>query len=146
MINKILKKALVSVSDKSNLKILADFLYRNQIEVLSTGGTSKELKKLNPNIKITQISRYTGSKEILDGRVKTLHPKIHAGILADRQNKQHMLELKKNTADPIDLVVVNLYPFEKTLSNKKHSEQICIENIDIGGPTLIRAAAKNFKK
>ena len=145
MINKIIKKALVSVSDKSNLKILADFLYRNQIEVLSTGGTSKELKKLNPEIKITQISKYTGSKEILDGRVKTLHPKIHAGILADRQNKQHMLELKKNTAMPIDLVVVNLYPFEKTSSNKKNSEKICIENIDIGGPTMIRAAAKNFK-
>ena len=95
MINKIIKKALVSVSNKSKLKVLADFLYRNQIEVLSTGGTSKELKKLNPKIKITQISDYTGSKEILDGRVKTLHPKIHAGILADRQNKQHMLELKK---------------------------------------------------
>ena len=95
MINEIIKKALVSVSDKSNLKILADFLYRNQIEVLSTGGTAKELKKLNPKIKITQISKYTGSKEILDGRVKTLHPKIHAGILADKHNKQHMLELKK---------------------------------------------------
>ena len=145
MINKIIKNALVSVSDKSNLKILADFLYRNQIEVLSTGGTFKELKKLNPKIKITQISKYTGSKEILDGRVKTLHPKIHAGILADRTNKQHMMELKKNSADPIDLVVVNLYPFEKTSSNKKNSEKICIENIDIGGPTMIRAAAKNFK-
>lgn len=145
MINKIIKKALVSVSDKSNLKIIAEFLYRNQIEVLSTGGTSKELKKLTPKIKITQISNYTGSKEILDGRVKTLHPKIHAGILADRQNKQHMLELKKNTAEPIDLVVVNLYPFEKISSNKKNSEQICIENIDIGGPSMIRAAAKNFK-
>ena len=76
MVNKIIKKALVSVSDKSNLKILADFFYRNQIEVLSTGGTSKELKKLTPEIKITQISHYTGSKEILDGRVKTLHPKF----------------------------------------------------------------------
>ena len=113
MVNKIIKKALVSVSDKSNLKILADFFYRNQIEVLSTGGTSKELKKLTPEIKITQISHYTGSKEILDGRVKTLHPKIHAGILADKQNKKHMLELKKNSTDPIDLVVVNLYPLRR---------------------------------
>ncbi len=145
MINKIIKKALVSVSDKSNLKILADFLYKNQIEVLSTGGTYKELKKLTPKIKITQISHYTGSQEILNGRVKTLHPKIHAGILADRKNKQHIAELNKSTADPIDLVVVNLYPFGQISSNKKNSEQICIENIDIGGPTMIRAAAKNFK-
>ena len=112
---------------------------------MSTGGTSKELKKLTPKIKITQISDYTGSKEILDGRVKTLHPKIHAGILADRKNKRHVAELNKSTTDPIDLVVVNLYPFEKTSRNKKNSEQICIENIDIGGPTMIRAAAKNFK-
>ena len=145
MINKIIKKALVSVSDKSNLKILADFLYKNQIEVLSTGGTYKELKKLTPKIKITQISHYTGSQEILNGRVKTLHPKIHAGILADRKNKQHIAELNKSTADPIDLVVVNLYPFGQISSNKKNSEQVCIENIDIGGPTMIRAAAKNFK-
>ena len=145
MINKIIKKALVSVSDKSNLKILADFLYKNQIEVLSTGGTYKELKKLTPKIKITQISHYTGSQEILNGRVKTLHPKIHAGILADRKNKQHIAELSKSTTDPIDLVVVNLYPFGQISSNKKNSEQVCIENIDIGGPTMIRAAAKNFK-
>ena len=97
MINKIIKKALVSVSDKSNLKILADFLCRNQVEVFSTGGTAKELRKLNSKIKITQISNYTGSKEILDGRVKTLHPKNSRGDLADRQNKQHIMELKKNT-------------------------------------------------
>ena len=145
MIKKIIKKALVSVSDKSQLKVLADFLYRNKIEVLSTGGTAKELKMLNPKIKLTEISNYTGSKEILDGRVKTLHPKIHAGILADRNNKEHMIELKMNSADPIDLVVVNLYPFEKISSNTKNNEQICIENIDIGGPTMVRAAAKNFK-
>ena len=145
MIRKIIKKALVSVSDKSNLKVLADFLYRNKIEVLSTGGTAKELKMLNPKIKLSEISHYTGSKEILDGRVKTLHPKIHAGILADRNNKKHMIELKKNSADPIDLVVVNLYPFEEISLNSKNNEQICIENIDIGGPTMIRAAAKNYK-
>ena len=145
MIKRIIKKALVSVSDKSNLKLLADFFYRNKIEVLSTGGTAKELKTLNPKLKLSEISHYTGSKEILDGRVKTLHPKIHAGILADRNNKEHMIELKMNSADPIDLVVVNLYPFEKISSNTKNNEQICIENIDIGGPTMIRAAAKNFK-
>jgi phosphoribosylaminoimidazolecarboxamide formyltransferase/IMP cyclohydrolase len=145
MIKKIIKKALVSVSDKSNLKVLADFLYRNKIEVLSTGGTAKELKTLNPKLKLSEISHYTGSKEILDGRVKTLHPKIHAGILADRNNKKHMIELKKNCADPIDLVVVNLYPFEEISLNSKNNEQICIENIDIGGPTMIRAAAKNYK-
>jgi len=145
MIKKIIKRALVSVSDKSNLKVLADFLYRNKIEVLSTGGTAKELKMLNPKIQLTEISHYTGSKEILDGRVKTLHPMIHAGILADRNNKKHMIELKKNSADPIDLVVVNLYPFEEITSNKMNNEQVCIENIDIGGPTMIRAAAKNYK-
>ena len=145
MIKRIIKKALVSVSDKSNLKVLADFLYRNKIEVLSTGGTAKELKMLNPKIKLSEISHYTGSKEILDGRVKTLHPKIHAGILADRSNKKHMIELKKNSADPIDLVVVNLYPFEEISLNRKNNEKICIENIDIGGPTMIRAAAKNYK-
>ena len=97
MIKKIIKKALVSVSDKSNLKVLADFLYRNKIEVLSTGGTAKELKTLNPKLKLSEISHYTGSKEILDGRVKTLHPKIHAGILNKRENllMNYMLLIRK---------------------------------------------------
>ena len=140
-----IKRAIVSVYDKSYLNILADYFVENNIEVLSTGGTSKFLKSLNNQIKIVDISEFTKSDEILDGRVKTLHPMIHSGILAQKNNPSHLTQIKKIKVPPIDLVVVNLYPFESVFQKKGVSEEECIENIDIGGPTMIRAAAKNFQ-
>ena len=138
--NKI-KSALISLSDKSNLKPLLSILKKNKVKLISSGGTFKKIKKLG--FKCTEVSEFTGHKEILDGRVKTLHPKIHAGILNKRKNKRHLRELKINNFENIDLIIVNFYPFEKTLKVTKNKNQI-IENIDIGGPTLVRAAAKNF--
>ena len=136
-----IKKALISVSDKKNLKFLLKTLSKNKIKIISSGGTFKEIKKLG--FKCLEISRFTGSKEILGGRVKTLHPKIHSGILSVRNNRSHTNDLKKNNFEEIDLVVVNFYPFEKTLKNTHNHEKI-IENIDIGGPAMVRAAAKNY--
>ena len=137
-----IKKALISVSDKKNLKLLLTSLKKYKIVFLSSGGTYKEIKKLG--FKCLEISKYTNSPEILDGRVKTLHPKIYAGILSKRKNKSHLEDLKKNNFEEIDLVIVNFYPFEKTLGITKNHQKI-IENIDIGGPTMVRAAAKNYK-
>ncbi len=136
-----IKKALISVSDKKNLKFLLKTLSKNKIKIISSGGTFKEIKKLG--FKCLEISRFTGSKEILGGRVKTLHPKIHSGILSVRNNRSHTNDLKKNNFEEIDLVVVNFYPFEKTLKNT-HNHGKIIENIDIGGPAMVRAAAKNY--
>ena len=138
--NKI-KSALISLSDKSNLKPLLNILKKNKVKLISSGGTFQKIKKLG--FKCTEVSQFTGHKEILDGRVKTLHPKIHAGILNKRKNKRHLRELKINNFENIDLIIVNFYPFEKTLKITKNKNQI-IEHIDIGGPTLVRAAAKNF--
>jgi len=136
-----IKKALVSVSNKKKLKYILNILSKYKIELISSGGTYKEIKKLK--FKCTELSKYTNFPEILDGRVKTLHPKIHAGILSKRQNKSHKKQLIKNNFEEIDLVIVNFYPFEKVLkSNKNHSK--IIENIDVGGPTMVRAAAKNY--
>lgn len=140
-----IKRALVSVYDKSKINILVDYFIKNQVEVLSTGGTAKYLKSLSSKIKLIEISKYTKFNEILNGRVKTLHPKIHSGLLADKKNKKHLEEMKFSKFNFIDLVVVNLYPFEKISSNSRNSDEKCIENIDIGGPTMIRAAAKNYK-
>ena len=137
-----IKTALISLSDKSNLKQLLQALKKNNVKLISSGGTFKEIKKLN--FKCLEVSDFTGFDEILNGRVKTLHPKIHAGILNKRNNKNHFKELKKNNFENIDLVVVNFYPFEKTLKQTKKHNTI-IENIDIGGPTLVRAAAKNYQ-
>ena len=136
-----MKSALLSLSNKNNLKNILKTLKKFKIKIISSGGTYKEIKKLG--FKCTQISKFTNSSEILDGRVKTLHPKIHAGILNKRKNKSHQLQLKKNNYENIDLVIVNFYPFEKTLNNTKNHSKI-IENIDIGGPTMVRAAAKNY--
>ena len=138
--NKI-KKALISVSDKKNLKDLLKILTKHKIELISSGGTYKEIQKLK--FKCLEVSEYTGSPEILDGRVKTLHPKIHAGILSKRKNKFHSKDLKDNNFEEIDLVIVNFYPFEKTLEQTNNHLKI-IENIDVGGPTMVRAAAKNY--
>jgi phosphoribosylaminoimidazolecarboxamide formyltransferase / IMP cyclohydrolase len=136
-----IKKALISVSDKKNLKNLLKVLTKYKIELISSGGTYKEIKKLK--FKCLEISKYTNSPEILGGRVKTLHPKIHAGILSKRNNKSHRNDLKNNNFEEIDLVIVNFYPFEKILKQTNNHLKI-IENIDIGGPTMVRAAAKNY--
>ena len=136
-----IKKALISISDKKNLKELLKVLTKHKIELISSGGTYKEITKLK--FKCLEISEYTGSPEILSGRVKTLHPKIHAGILSKRNNKSHIKDLKDNNYEEIDLVIVNFYPFEKTLE-KTNSHLKIIENIDVGGPTMVRAAAKNY--
>ena len=136
-----IKKALISVSNKKNLKRLLINLFRFKIEIISSGGTYKEIKKLG--FKCTEISKYTGSPEILGGRVKTLHPKIHAGILSKRKKKSHQNDLKKNNFSEIDLVITNFYPFEDIIKKTSVHEKI-IENIDIGGPTLARSAAKNY--
>jgi len=138
--NKI-KKALISVSDKKDLKDLLKILTKHKIKLISSGGTYKEIRKLK--FKCLEVSEYTGSPEILDGRVKTLHPKIHAGILSKRSNKSHSKDLKNNNFEEIDLVIVNFYPFEKTLEQTNNHLKI-IENIDVGGPTMVRAAAKNY--
>jgi phosphoribosylaminoimidazolecarboxamide formyltransferase/IMP cyclohydrolase len=136
-----IKKALISVSDKKNLKDLLKVLIKHKIDLISSGGTYKEIKKLR--FKCLEVSEYTGSPEILGGRVKTLHPKIHAGILSKRNNKSHSKDLKNNNFEEIDLVIVNFYPFEKTLDQTNNHSKI-IENIDVGGPTMVRAAAKNY--
>ncbi len=137
-----IKNALVSVSNKENIIPLLKSLKKFKIKIISSGGTFKFIKKLG--YECTELSRYTGFKEMLDGRVKTLHPKIHAGILHDRYNKSHKKQMSKNKFPPIDLIVVNFYPFQKIVSNSKSSKRI-IDNIDIGGPTMVRAAAKNYK-
>jgi len=137
-----IKTALISISDKSNLRSLLNSLKKNNIKIISSGGTYKEIKKLK--FKCLEVSEFTNSPEILEGRVKTLHPKIHAGILNKRKNKIHLKDLKNNNFENIDLVIVNFYPFEKTLNNSKNHEKI-IENIDVGGPTMVRSAAKNYQ-
>jgi phosphoribosylaminoimidazolecarboxamide formyltransferase/IMP cyclohydrolase len=137
-----IKTALISVSDKKNLKPLLNSLKKNNIKIISSGGTFKEIKKLK--FKCIEVSEFTSSPEILEGRVKTLHPKIHAGILNKRKNKIHLRDIKDNNFENIDLVIVNFYPFENTLKNTKNHEKI-IENIDVGGPTMVRSAAKNYK-
>jgi len=137
------KRALISVSDKEGIIDLAKGLSKLNIDILSTGGTATALR--NAGIRIKEVSEFTDFPEMLDGRVKTLHPIIHAGILAKRDEKDHMDVLKKHKIECIDIVVCNLYPFEKTIQNPNSSIEEVIENIDIGGPTLIRSAAKNYK-
>ena len=137
-----IKTALISVSDKKNLKPLLKVLKKNKVKIISSGGTFKEIKKLKFNC--IEVSKFTNSPEILEGRVKTLHPKIHAGILNKRDSKLHSKDLKNNKFENIDLVIVNFYPFENTLKKTTDHRKI-IENIDVGGPTIVRSAAKNYK-
>ena len=137
-----IKSALISVSDKSNLKPILQVLKKYKVKLISSGGTFKAIRKLK--YKCLEVSDFTGFNEILNGRVKTLHPKIHAGILNKRNNKSHLKELKSNNFENIDLVIVNFYPFEKVILNTKNHEKI-IENIDVGGPTMVRSAAKNYR-
>ena len=141
-IMKKIKRALISVSDKRGLKKILKILNKYKIKLISSGGTYREIKKLK--FKCLEISKYTNSPEILGGRVKTLHPKIHGGILSKRDSKSHRNDLRNNNFEEIDLVIVNFYPFEKTLELTKDHLKI-IENIDVGGPTMVRAAAKNYK-
>ncbi|MBI4853586.1 MAG: bifunctional phosphoribosylaminoimidazolecarboxamide formyltransferase/IMP cyclohydrolase [Acidobacteria bacterium] len=136
-------RALLSVSNKSGIIELAQGLADLGIEIISTGGTAKILK--NHNVKVIDVSEVTGFPEILDGRVKTLHPKVHGGILAKRDDLEHQTTIKDQSISYIDLVVVNLYPFSETISKEGVSFDEAIENIDIGGPTMIRAAAKNHQ-
>ena len=141
--NMIIKQALISVSDKTGIVEFAQVLSQCGVTILSTGGTAKELK--NAGIDVIEVSDYTGFPEMLDGRVKTLHPKIHAGILAQRDLATHMEIMERMSFPAIDLVVVNLYPFSETIAKVSSSLEEAIENIDIGGPTMVRAAAKNYK-
>jgi phosphoribosylaminoimidazolecarboxamide formyltransferase / IMP cyclohydrolase len=137
-----IKTALISLSDKTDLSIILKTLNKYKIKIISSGGTYKSIKQLG--YACTEVSTYTGFKEMLDGRVKTLHPKIHAGILHDRLNKKHSKEMNKQKFPSLDLIIVNFYPFQKIVTNSNNDKEI-IENIDIGGPTMVRSAAKNFK-
>jgi phosphoribosylaminoimidazolecarboxamide formyltransferase/IMP cyclohydrolase len=135
------RRALLSVTDKTGLAEFGKGLRDLGVHLLSTGGTAKALRDVG--IDLTEVSDYTGFPEMLDGRVKTLHPKIHGGILGIRDNQAHGSTMAKHGIEPIDMVVVNLYAFAKTVARPGCTLEEAIENIDIGGPTLIRAAAKN---
>jgi phosphoribosylaminoimidazolecarboxamide formyltransferase/IMP cyclohydrolase len=137
------KRALISVSDKTGVVDFAKGLARDGVEILSTGGTASALREAG--LDVTDVSEFTGQQEILGGRVKTLHPRLHAAILARRSDPEHVEVLESEDITPIDLVCVNLYPFEKTIAREDVSPQEAIENIDIGGPTMIRASAKNHE-
>src|SRR5215471_4299339 len=135
-----ISRALISVSDKTGLVDFASSLAERGIELVSTGGTRKALA--DAGLAVTDVSEVTGFPEMMDGRVKTLHPKVHGGLLAIRDNREHAASMRAHGIAPIDLLVVNLYPFEATTA-KGADFDTCIENIDIGGPAMIRAAAKN---
>jgi phosphoribosylaminoimidazolecarboxamide formyltransferase / IMP cyclohydrolase len=136
-------RALISVSNKKGVSEFAKTLSDMGVEILSTGGTAKSLRE--GGIPVQDVSDYTGFPEMLDGRLKTLHPKIHGGLLSRRKNLQDMKDIEKHGIKPIDMVVVNLYPFEETISKPDLTFEEAIENIDIGGPTMLRAASKNFE-
>ena len=138
-----IKRALISVSDKTGIVELAKELGNHGVEIISTGGTAKTLSEAG--LKVINISDITGFPECLDGRVKTLHPKVHGGLLAIRDNKEHMKQIKELGIEPIDMVIINLYPFKKTILQGHVELEEAIENIDIGGPTMLRAAAKNYQ-
>ena len=138
-----IKRALISTYDKTNLLQIASVLVQKDVEILSTGGTAKHLR--DAGIEIIDVSEYTGFPEMLQGRVKTLHPKIHGGLLADWSNPEHANQAIDNGIKPIDMVICNLYPFEETVAKPDVTLKDAIENIDIGGPTMLRAAAKNYK-
>ena len=140
MKNVTIKRALLSVSDKSGLVELGHALAARHVELVSTGGTAKTLR--DAGLKVKDISELTGFPEMMDGRVKTLHPKVHGGLLAVRDNAQHVASMKEHGISAIDLVVVNLYPFLETVMRGASRDEI-IENIDIGGPSMVRSAAKN---
>lgn len=138
-----ISRAIISVSNKKGVVEFAKALHEMGIEILSTGGTAKSLRDAGVTVK--DVSEHTGSPEMLDGRVKTLHPRIHGGLLSRRNNPKDMEEIKKHGIDTIDMVVVNLYPFEETIAKPGVAFDEAIENIDIGGPAMLRSASKNFK-
>lgn len=138
-----IERALVSVTDKSGIVDFARAISTFGVEILSTGGTARVIREGGVTVK--EISDYTGFPEMMDGRVKTLHPRVHGGLLGLRDNPDHMKVMAKYGIQPIDLVVVNLYRFEKTVAKKGASLEEAIENIDIGGPAMLRSSAKNFK-
>jgi phosphoribosylaminoimidazolecarboxamide formyltransferase/IMP cyclohydrolase len=137
------ERALISLTDKSGIEDFAKALTEMGIEILSTGGTSKKMR--DNGIAVKDVSEFTGFPEMLDGRVKTLHPLVHGGILNQRENADHQQQCAEHGIKPIDIVAVNLYAFEKTVADPNCSLDDAIENIDIGGPTLLRASAKNFR-
>jgi phosphoribosylaminoimidazolecarboxamide formyltransferase / IMP cyclohydrolase len=138
-----IQTAIISVTDKSGIVPFAASLSKFGVKVLSTGGTAKALRE--GGIAVTDISEYTGFPEMMDGRVKTLHPKVHGGLLGLRDNPEHVRMMTTHGISPIDLVVVNLYQFEKTVAKQGVTLEEAIENIDIGGPSMLRSSAKNFR-
>src|SRR5712691_411253 len=137
-----IRRALISVSDKTGIVDFARQLQRFNVEIISTGGTAKALREAG--IDVRDISDVTGFPEMMDGRVKTLHPRIHGSLLALRNNPEHLAAMRDHGIEPIDMVVVNLYPFEQTIAKPGVTLEEAIEQIDIGGPAMIRSAAKNF--
>ncbi len=137
-----INRAIISVSDKSGILDFAKGLQTFGVEILSTGGTAKILR--DNGLSVIDVSEYTGFPEMLDGRVKTLHPKVHAGLLGIRDNPEHVKKMNEYGIKEIDMVVVNLYPFEATVTKSSCTLEEAIENIDIGGPSMLRAAAKNY--
>ena len=138
-----IERAIISVTDKSGVAEFAKELSEFGVEILSTGGTARVLREAG--VKVKDISDYTGFPEMMDGRVNTLHPKVHGGLLAIRDNPDHAKAMKDHDIRPIDMVVVNLYQFEKAVQKEGVTLDEAIENIDIGGPSMLRSAAKNFK-
>jgi phosphoribosylaminoimidazolecarboxamide formyltransferase / IMP cyclohydrolase len=137
------ERALISLTDKSGIEGFAKELEALGIEILSTGGTAKKMRE--NGIAVKDVAEFTGFPEMLDGRVKTLHPKVHGGILAQKTNPDHVEQMKQHGLEAIDIVAVNLYAFEKTVADTSCTLANAIENIDIGGPTMLRSSAKNFQ-
>ena len=138
-----IRRALISVSDKTGIVDFARELKRFGVEIISTGGTAKALR--DAGIEVQDVSNVTGFPEMMDGRIKTLHPRIHGALLALRDNPEHQAAMREHGIEPIDMVVVNLYPFEETIKRADVALKTAIEQIDIGGPAMIRSAAKNFE-
>jgi phosphoribosylaminoimidazolecarboxamide formyltransferase/IMP cyclohydrolase len=138
-----IERAILSVTDKTGVVDFAKKLSEFGVQILSTGGTAKALR--DGGVSVMEISDYTGFPEMLDGRVKTLHPKVHGGILGVRDNEEHVKMMKKHGIENIDLLVINLYQFEKTVAREGVTLEDAIENIDIGGPAMLRSSAKNFR-
>src|SRR5947208_15570649 len=138
-----IRRALISVSDKTGIVDFARELKRFDVEIISTGGTAKTLR--DAGIEVRDVSDVTGFPEMMDGRIKTLHPKIHGALLGLRDNPEHVAAMREHHIEPIDMVVVNLYPFEQTVMTGTPTMDEAIEQIDIGGPSMIRSAAKNFR-
>ncbi len=139
--NKI-SRAIISLTDKSGIEDFARQLKELGVEILSTGGTAKKMREYG--IEVKDVADFTGFPEMLDGRVKTLHPKVHGGILAQRDNPEHQAQMRQYDLQPIDLIAVNLYAFDKAVADPACTLTNAIENIDIGGPTMLRAASKNY--